>query len=80
MRWGRAAAAKALGKVGGPAVVEVLGQAILAEKFWHVQGEMAQALGQIRTPRCRPVAPACPPRGGTSQSTPGPLVRLRRIS
>ncbi|MBL8023963.1 MAG: M1 family metallopeptidase [Elusimicrobia bacterium] len=47
---GRAAAAKALGKVGGPAVVEALGQAILAEKFWHVQGEMAQALGQIRTP------------------------------
>jgi aminopeptidase N len=47
---GRAAAAKALGKVGGPAVVDVLDQAMGTEKFWYVQGEIAQALGQIRTP------------------------------
>jgi aminopeptidase N len=47
---GRADAAKALGKIGSPAVVDVLGKALLKEKNWHVQGEMAQALGQIRTP------------------------------
>jgi aminopeptidase N len=47
---GRVDAAKALGKMGSPAVVEVLANTILTEKFWHVQGEMAQALGQIRTP------------------------------
>lgn len=47
---GRVDAAKALAKMGSPAVVDALARAILSEKFWHVQGEMAQALGQIRTP------------------------------
>lgn len=47
---GRAEAARALGKVGGPAATAALATALPVEKFWHVQGEIAQALGQIRTP------------------------------
>jgi aminopeptidase N len=47
---GRADAARALGKVGGPAATAALAAALPTEKFWHVQSEIAQALGQIRTP------------------------------
>lgn len=50
---GRADAAKALGKIGGPAVTEALAQALLNEKFWAVKSEIAAALGQIRTPAAR---------------------------
>jgi aminopeptidase N len=46
----RVEAARALGKSGGPAVVEALGKALVSEKFWFVQGEIAQALARIRTP------------------------------
>lgn len=47
---GRSDAAKALGKLGGPAAVDALGKALLRETFWGVKADIAQALGQIRTP------------------------------
>lgn len=47
---GRAEAARALGRLGGPVATAALSAAFPKEKFWHVQSEIAQALGQIRTP------------------------------
>ncbi len=47
---GRAEAAKALGRLGGPAATAALAEALFREKFWGVQGEIAQALGALRTP------------------------------
>jgi aminopeptidase N len=52
---GRADAAQALGRLGGPAAVKALREALFAEKFWGVQGEIARALGQIRTPEAQEV-------------------------
>lgn len=46
----RVEAARALGRLGGHAAVEALEAALLTEKFWFVQGEIAQALAKIRTP------------------------------
>jgi aminopeptidase N len=45
----RVEAARALGKIGGPAATEALAKALVADTFWWVQGEIAQALGGIRT-------------------------------
>jgi aminopeptidase N len=47
---GRVEAAQALSKSGGPSVVKALEEALSREKFWAVQGEIAAALGHIRTP------------------------------
>ncbi|MBK7687820.1 MAG: HEAT repeat domain-containing protein [Elusimicrobia bacterium] len=47
---GRAEAARALGRLGGPVATAALAAALPKEKFWHAQSEIAQALGQIRTP------------------------------
>lgn len=46
----RVEAARALGRIGGPAAVAALEKALASESFWFVQGEIAQALGTIRTP------------------------------
>jgi aminopeptidase N len=43
---GRVDAAKALGHLGGPKAVRALALALLQEKFWGVQVEIAGALGQ----------------------------------
>ena len=46
----RVEAAWALGRIGGEAATRALEQALPKETFWFVQGEIAQALAQIRTP------------------------------
>ncbi|MCH7761495.1 HEAT repeat domain-containing protein [candidate division TA06 bacterium] len=46
---GRIEAAQALAKMGNPEIVERLKEALLTEKFWGVQGEIAQALGTIHS-------------------------------
>ncbi|MCK9518372.1 MAG: HEAT repeat domain-containing protein, partial [Dehalococcoidia bacterium] len=46
--WGRATAAKALGKKGGREATEVLAEAVLRDRFWGVQAAAAKALGEIR--------------------------------
>jgi aminopeptidase N len=42
---GRAYAAAALGKLGSPSALQALRQALLKEKFWGVQVEIARSLG-----------------------------------
>jgi aminopeptidase N len=47
---GRLDAARALGRGAGPAGLAALTQALLQEKFWAVQGEIARSLGSLRVP------------------------------
>jgi aminopeptidase N len=51
--WGRATAAKALGKKGGREATEALAEAVLRDRFWGVQAAAAKALGEIRTNAAR---------------------------
>lgn len=46
---GRIEAAHGLAKMGTPELVEKLKDALLTDKFWAVQGEIAHALGTIRS-------------------------------
>jgi aminopeptidase N len=46
---GRIAAAQALGRLGSAEAVAWLGAALARERHWAVQGEIAAALGQIRS-------------------------------
>ncbi len=46
---GRAYAAAALGKLGSPSALQALRQALLQEKFWGVQVEIARSLGHAGT-------------------------------
>jgi aminopeptidase N len=46
---GRIEAARTLAKIGTPEVVENLKDALLVEKFWGVQGEIAQSLRTIHS-------------------------------
>lgn len=51
--WGRATAAKALGKKGGREATEALAAAVKGDRFWGVQAAAAKALGEIRTTEAR---------------------------
>lgn len=50
---GRVFAARALAKDHSRASVEALGEALGREKFWGVQLEISESLGQIGSPRCQ---------------------------
>ncbi|MBI4013416.1 MAG: HEAT repeat domain-containing protein [Candidatus Rokubacteria bacterium] len=47
---GRIAAAQALGRLGSAEATALLAAALRRERVWFVQGEIAAALGQIRSP------------------------------
>ncbi len=47
---GRISAAQALGRIASRQAVRALQSALFKERFWAVQGEIAQALASIRTP------------------------------
>jgi aminopeptidase N len=47
---GRVEAAQSLGQTGGADAEKALSQALFREKTWYVQGEIAKALAQLRTP------------------------------
>lgn len=51
--WGRIEAAHELAKLGSRAAIESLGEALLAERFWGVQAEIAKALSEARTPAAK---------------------------
>ncbi len=76
---GREAAAKALGKKGGPEAVVALERAVMSDRFWGVQAAAAKALGAIRTSlsaRCAAAMSCCaapegpPRRGGGARRIP----------
>jgi len=46
---GRAYAAAALGRIGSPSALQALRQALIKEKFWGVQVEIARTLGNMRS-------------------------------
>ncbi|MEO7003757.1 MAG: M1 family aminopeptidase [Ktedonobacterales bacterium] len=46
---GRMEAAEALGKLGGAINITALGEALVAEPFWAVRRDIAQALGETRS-------------------------------
>jgi aminopeptidase N len=50
---GRIEAAHELARLGTRAAVIALGQALLREPFWGVQAQIAQALGEARTPAAK---------------------------
>ena len=50
---GRVAAAKALGKQGGPKAIEALAAAVRNDAFWGAQAEAAKALGATRSTAAR---------------------------
>jgi aminopeptidase N len=49
----RSAAARALGKRGGPAAQRALGDALVGDAFWAVRGSAALGLAALRTPAAR---------------------------
>lgn len=56
---GRQAAARGLGKKGGPEAVEALETAVMGDRYWAVQAAAAKALGEVRTTAARDALLRC---------------------